>query len=79
MRDQADVGLVDAHAEGDGRADDRRVAVEESVLHGMTVIAVHAGVVVLRSDSVLAQSFGRLLCALARLAVDDRGLAWHLL
>ena len=43
--DRTDVGLVDAHAEGDGRHHHGVVAGHEAVLHGLAGLRFHAGVV----------------------------------
>ena len=43
--DGADVGLVDAHAEGDGRDDHLELAGEEVALHALARAGVEAGVV----------------------------------
>ena len=42
MGDVAHVGLVDAHAEGDGRNDADRIVLEEGVLVGGAGGGVHA-------------------------------------
>ena len=43
--DGADVGLVDAHAEGDGGDDDLELAGEELLLHALAALGVEARVV----------------------------------
>ena len=43
--DEADVGFVYAHAEGDGGDDDEAVFVGEAVLRGFALLHGHAGVV----------------------------------
>jgi hypothetical protein len=43
--DPADVGLVDAHAEGDGRADDAHVVAQEEFLVAGAFLGLEAGVV----------------------------------
>ena len=43
--DEADVGFVYAHAEGDGGDDDEAVFVSEAVLRGFALLHGHAGVV----------------------------------
>ena len=44
-------GLVDAHAERDGRDHDVDVAVAEGVLHARRVVVLHAGVIGQRRDA----------------------------
>ena len=75
MDDEADVGLVDAHAEGDGRDDHLDVLHEETVLVLGAGLRVQAGVVGEGLDAVDGQQLGQLLHLLAAEAVDDAGLA----
>jgi hypothetical protein len=74
--DEAHVGLVDAHAEGDGGAHHHAVVAQEAVLVGAAAPpasrpAWYGSASSPRSHS----SCRRLLDALARLAVDDAGVA----
>ena len=75
MDDITDVGLVDAHAEGDGGADHHAVLALEAVLGQAAVVGVHAGVVVQRAVAGLAQRLGEALGPGAGGAIDDAGLA----
>ena len=45
MGDEADVGLVDAHAEGVGGDDDRHPPFDEGILNGGALLIVHARVI----------------------------------
>src|SRR5216684_3506376 len=45
MGDEADIGLVDAHAEGDGRDHDDALLFEEPVLVALARSGIHAGMV----------------------------------
>ena len=75
MDDEADVGLVDPHAEGDGRHHHRPVLGEEALQPPVAFAGVHAGVV---GDGVgpgLLQRLGHPLAAIAAAAVDHPGLA----
>lgn len=64
MDDESDVGFVDAHAEGDGGADDLGAVVDEVLLNSCAFIGGHAGVVGVCHDVPFAEfvgnSFGRL-------------------
>ena len=74
MEDEAHVRLVDAHAEGDGRADDAIVLAQEGVVvcgaHGM----IEPGVIGQRAPAAPAQFLGQLFGAAARGAIDDAAL-----
>ena len=75
MRDEAHVGLVDAHAEGDGGDDDDAVLAQEALLVARAD-AARPG----RRDRAGRQSRrrepgGRLLDLRARQAIDDAGVA----
>ena len=69
--DGADVGLVDAHAEGDGRDNDGVVGLREPLLDGRTLLVLHAGVVVPGGEFRLRQPGGDLFGGLAERGVDD--------
>ena len=75
MGDEAHVGLVDAHAEGDGGDHHHAVLAQEAVLVRCAHLGVQAGVVGQRVDALPASQLGGLLDPLARLAVDDAGVA----
>ena len=75
MRDVAHVGLVDAHAEGDGRNDADGIVLEEGVLVGRALGGVHAGVVGQGVDPLLAQELRGAVDLGARQAIDDAALA----
>ena len=73
--DEAHVRLVDAHAEGDGGHHHHAVLAQEAVLVALPHLGVQARVVGQGVDALLAQGLRDLLDPLARLAVDDAGLA----
>ena len=75
MDDETDVGLVDAHAEGDGRDDHLDVLHEEAVLVLGAGFRVQAGVIGEGLDAVDGEQLGQFLHLLAAQAVDDAGLA----
>ncbi|MNF79222.1 hypothetical protein D3C84_614300 [compost metagenome] len=75
MGDEAHVGLVDAHAEGDGRHHDQPFLIDEALLVVRAQLAGQAGVVRQRRVALLAEEGGDLLDLLARHAVDDAGVA----
>ena len=77
--DEAHIGLVDAHAEGDGGHDDVDLLHEELVLVLLTRLAVEAGVVGQGADAVDGERLGQFLHLLAAEAVHDARLAWVLL
>ena len=72
--DVADVGFVDAHAEGDGGADDLGLVAEEGVLVFRAFHLVEPGVIGDGGKSLRAQRGGERLGAFARLAIDDAGV-----
>ena len=72
---EAHIGLVDAHAEGDGGHDDDAVLAQEAVLVQLARLEGQARVVGQGGHAGLAQRLGQLLHALARLAIDHAGLA----
>ena len=71
--DEADVGLVDAEAEGVGRDDDADAVAGEGVLDADAVFLGHAGVVAGAADAAALKRLGERLDALAGRAVDDGG------
>ena len=76
MRDEAHVGLVDAHAEGDGRHHHDRLAVLEAHLIRFPLGLVHAGVIGERVIALIAQPGGGFLGLALRQAIDDAALAF---
>ena len=75
MGDEAHVGLVDAHAEGDGRDHDHAFLLEEAVLVALARRGVEAGVIGQRDAALAAEPRRHLLDAAARQAIDDAGIA----
>nr|GEU28127.1 hypothetical protein [Tanacetum cinerariifolium] len=75
VTDETHVGLVDAHAEGDGGAHHDVFFAQEAGLVGGALGVVHAGVVRQRADAVFVQELGGLFDLLARQAVDDAAVA----
>jgi hypothetical protein len=73
--DEAHVGLVDAHAEGDGGDHDQPFLVEEAVLVGGAGFGCQPGVIGQRREALLAEEGGGFVDLLARQAVDDAGVA----
>ena len=73
--DESHVGLVDTHAERDGRDDHHAVLAQEASLVRGARASVHAGVIRQRVDTLLPQPLCGLLDFLARQAVDDAGFA----
>ena len=76
---EAHVGLVDAHAEGDGGHNHVALLVQERVLVVDAHLLVEAGVVGAGAHVVHAQQLGNFLHLLAAQAVNDAGLALVLL
>ena len=76
MGDEADVGLVDAHAESDGGHHHDALLAQEAVLVAAAHIGVEPGVVGQRTDAFVVEPGRRLLHPLAALAVDDAGVAF---
>ena len=75
MKDEADVGLVDPHAEGDGRADDAIVLAQEGVLIAGAIPMIEPGVIG-EGAPAGADQFGReLLGPAPRRAIDDARFA----
>ena len=74
VRHETHVGLVDAHAEGDGGHHHHPFLAQEALLVGGARGRVHAGVVGQCGKALFGQKGRRLVHALARQAVDDAGL-----
>ncbi|OPZ09086.1 MAG: hypothetical protein BWZ08_00699 [candidate division BRC1 bacterium ADurb.BinA292] len=72
---EANVGLVDAHAEGDGGDDDLDAVIDEVLLIAPADVVLQAGMIRGGGDAARAQMVGKLLDLLARQAVDDARLA----
>ena len=72
---EAHVGLVDTHAEGDGGDHDDGVFPKEAVLVVLADFLVQTGVVGQGVDALGAQRFSDIFHAFARLAVDDARVA----
>jgi len=70
VNDGADVGLVDAHAKGDGGDDDFELAGLESALHALASFSIKAGVIC-GGGHELRQLFSEAFGLLARGGVDD--------
>ena len=70
--DEAHVGLVDAHAEGIGRADHAQLAGEEALLHRTLVRCLHAAVKGFGRPAFAVEEAGELDGAVLLRAVDDR-------
>ncbi|CRP95037.1 hypothetical protein PAERUG_E5_London_17_VIM_2_12_12_01577 [Pseudomonas aeruginosa] len=73
--DETHVGLVDAHAEGNGRHHDQAFLVEEALLVVGTQFVGQSGVIRQRGEALVAEEFRDLLDLLPRQAVDDAGIA----
>ena len=71
---RADVGLVDAHAEGDGRDHHRDAALQKLLLHVLATLGVETGVIS-RGGEMLAEAGGELGGLRASGCVDDGGPA----
>ncbi len=61
MDDEADVRLIDAHAEGDGGADDLDLVAQEALLVFRALLGGEPGVVGTRADFVGGKLFGEQL------------------
>ena len=72
---EAHVGLVDAHAEGDGGHHDHAVLAQEARLVGGAHLGAQAGVVGHGVDALVAQEFGGFLDPGARQAIDHARFA----
>jgi hypothetical protein len=72
---EAHIGLVDAHAEGDGGHDHVHVLHQEAVLVAGALRGVHAGMVGQGLDAVHHEGLGDLLHLFAAEAIDDAAAA----
>ena len=75
MGDIAHIGLVDAHAEGDGCHQAEVLFFQEGILIGIAHGAVHAGMIGERPDALRVQPGGGVLDLGARQAIDDAARA----
>ena len=73
------IGLINAHAEGDGGADHLDLVLEPVVLGLAPLVLVEAGVVSLGFDSSFPQILGEVITVLFRQTVDDARLVFKLL
>ena len=71
MDDEADVRFVDAHAEGDGRANHPHVVAQKKFLMLGALLRRQPGVIGPRLHAVLGEIGGDALGGFARLAIDD--------
>ena len=74
MRDEAHIGLVDAHAEGDRRHHHDAVFAQKTVLVPLAQRRIQAGVIGQRLDALGFEPGCGFLNLLAALAVDDAGV-----
>ena len=73
--DPADVGFVDAHAEGDGRNNDECIFCVEAVLDAAAFVRVHCAMVVAGIVTLVAQSSSQRFCFGTCGAIDNPTLA----
>ena len=71
MDHETHVGLVDPHAEGDGRHHHRGVRLQELLQPVDAHLAVEAGVIGQRRNACVAQRLGELVHPIAGTGVDD--------
>ena len=71
MSDKADVGLVDAHAEGNGSDDNDAILHQEPPLVALPVVGGQSGMVGQGRESLRHQKGGGVLDFLARQAIDN--------
>ena len=79
VKNEADIRLVDPHAEGDGRHHDNAILLQEEILIARAVGPLHAGMIRQRLDAALAQDIGEFVSLAPRSAIDDTGLPFMLL
>jgi hypothetical protein len=75
VNDEADVGAVDAHAEGYGRDHDVDRLPDEALLGALPVARVEAGVIGGGGDPLGLEPRGEAVDVLAGLGVDDARFA----
>ena len=75
MDDEADIGFVDAHAEGDGGADDADFVAQEKFLVLGALAAGQSGVVRAGGNAVFVELVGQGLGAFAALAINNPAVA----
>ena len=75
MRDEADVGLVDAHAEGDRGDDDDAFLAQKALLVARARLGRQAGMVGQRLAAVRAEPGRGVLDRPPGQAIDDAGIA----
>jgi len=63
VEDEADIGLVDPHAEGDGGDDDDAILLQKRILVARANGGVQSRVIRQRLEAVLAEDLGNLLGA----------------
>ena len=73
--DEANVGLVDAHAERDGGNDDRGLIPDEPLLVQASDRRIESGMIRQGAEALCSQILDQLFRVLAREAVDDRRFA----
>ncbi len=74
VQHEADIGLVDAHAERDRRHHDDAVLLQEDILVARSGRRLHAGVIGQRLDAGVAQEFRQFLGLAPRAAINDAAL-----
>ena len=74
MRDEAHIGLVDAHAEGDGGDDDDAFLLQKHALMIGAGVLVEARMIGQCETPFIAQPLCRFLDLFARQAVNDTGV-----
>ncbi len=74
MRDEAHIGLVDAHAESDGGDDHLALFHQKAVLMALPGFMGHASVIGKRGDAVVVQPLCGLFHFLARQTIHDAGV-----
>ena len=71
MDDEANVGLIDSHAEGAGGNDDRRASSQKIILHLASFISGQAGMISARGDAFAAEVGSKRFCATACRGVEN--------
>ena len=75
--DEAHIGFIDTHTEGDRRYYHLHFLHQERILVGRTRGGIHTGMVRAGADTVHLQHLRQILHFLARQAIDDTALAFH--